>query len=111
MYRQVRPASSDASSPVSLRVEAFGQVQVLTHQNPVPQAHRPGDGQQQEEMGLAGGHALVPPLPEPVEADAQQTGNRPPAKPALLLEPLQTLREVRRKDPVEGLIDLPLPSP
>ncbi len=58
----------------------------------------------------AGNYGLVPPLSEPVEAHAQQTGNRPPAQPACLLEPQQTLREVTGKDTMGGEVDLPLGS-
>ena len=58
----------------------------------------------------AGSHAPVPPLPEPVEADAQQTGNRPPAQPACLLEPQQAFRKVTGKDTMEGEVGLPLRS-
>ena len=53
-------------------------------------------------MGGVGSRALVPPLPEPVEADAQQTGQLLPAQPALLLEPLKPPGEIRGKVVLDG---------
>ena len=47
---------------------------------PVEESHVLGDGQQQEKMDGAGEQALEPPLPEPGPTDAEQTGNRPPAR-------------------------------
>ena len=77
---------------------------------PVAESHVLGDGQQQEKMDGAGEQALEPPLPEPGPTDAEQTGNRPPAQPARLFEPLQPLREVPREVELEGPADHPLCS-
>ena len=50
-------------------------------------------------MGVTGGRALVPPLPEPVEADAEQTGNR---LSAIQLSPLASLNSASRSGKSRG---------